>query len=322
MHMNVNRGLVFWGMALVAAGAVALLVQSGAIPDEAARGLWRFWPVALIAAGLAVIASRTPFALVATVVAALVVGGLAGSLVAGWPGGLSVGCGGEPTERMSDEGTFGGSRADVELRMNCGDLAISTASGDGWSVDARHGRDGRPRLTSDGGSLQLVVEGSGPIAFAETRQDWRIVLPTDVELDLDVSANAASSRLDLADAELSRLRLNTNAGDVRVGLEGASVEGLALEMNAGSVRITADGDTALSGEVGMNAGSLELCAPDAAGVEIVLDDPNVTFSHNLDSRGFTESGDTWRSGSGTPAIRLVVDGNAASFRFNPDGGCS
>jgi hypothetical protein len=320
--MNVNRGLVFWGLALVAAGAVALLVQAGTIPDETARGLWRLWPVALIAAGLAVIAARTPFALVATIVAALVVGGLAGSLVAGWPGGLSVGCGGEPTERMTDDGSFTGSRGDVELRMNCGDLAISTAPGDGWSVDARHGRDARPRLTSDDGSLRLVVEGSGPIGFADTRQDWQIVLPTDVELDLDVSANAASSRLDLGGAELSRLRLNTNAGDVRVGLEGASVDALALEMNAGSVRITADENTAVSGEVGMNAGSLELCAPDGAAVEIVLDDPNVTFSHNLGDRGFTESGDTWRSGSGEPAIRLVVDGNAATFRFDPDGGCS
>jgi hypothetical protein len=320
--MHVNRGLVFWGVALVAAGAVALLVQSGAIPDETARGLWRFWPVALIVAGLAVIAARTPVALVATVVAALVIGGLAGSLAAGWPAGLSVGCGGEPTERMTDRGTFTGDRADVELRMNCGDLAISTSPGDDWSVDARHGRDARPRLTSDGGSLRLAVDGTGPIGFADTRQDWRIVLPTGLELDLDVSANAASSRLDLAGADLGGLRLNTNAGDARIGLEGASVDDLSVEMNAGSVRIATDASTTLAGEIGMNAGSLELCVADGSAVEIELDDPNVTFSHNLDDRGFTESGDTWRIGSGSPTIRLVVDGNAASFTVNPDGGCS
>jgi hypothetical protein len=49
--MQVNRGLVFWGVALVTAGTVALLIQSGTIADESARELWRFWPVALIVSG-------------------------------------------------------------------------------------------------------------------------------------------------------------------------------------------------------------------------------------------------------------------------------
>lgn len=320
--MHVNRGLVFWGLALITAGAVALLIQSDAIADETARGLWRFWPVALIVIGLAVIAARTPFALVATAAAAIVIGGLAGTLVAGWPGGLSIGCGGELSERMTDDGSFDASTADVELRMNCGELHISTAPGEGWSVDARYGADAEPTLTSDDGSLRLVVGGTGPIGFANTRQDWSLVLPTGVDLDLDVDANAVSSDIDLADASLARLRMSTNAGDVDLGLEGAAVEGFALDMNAGAVGITVDADTTLDGEVGMNAGSLELCAPDGAAVEIDLDDPNVTFSHNLDDRGFSESGDTWRLGSGTPAVRLTIDGNAASFTYNPDGGCS
>jgi hypothetical protein len=47
-----------------------------------------------------------------------------------------------------------------------------------------------------------------------------------------------------------------------------------------------------------------------------------TFSHDLDDRGFTESGGTWRTDRGIPTIRLAVEGNAASFTFNPDGGCS
>ena len=35
--MRVNHALVFWGIVLVTAGAVALLVQSGTIADDAAR---------------------------------------------------------------------------------------------------------------------------------------------------------------------------------------------------------------------------------------------------------------------------------------------
>ena len=71
----------------------------------------------------------------------------------------------------------------------------------------------------------------------------------------------------------------------------------------------------------MNAGSLELCAPDDAVVAITLEDTNVTFSHNLDDLGLTRRGDTWSTGEGDADIILSIDGNAASFTLNPEGGC-
>jgi len=72
----------------------------------------------------------------------------------------------------------------------------------------------------------------------------------------------------------------------------------------------------------MNAGSLELCVPADVSVAITIEDANITFSHNLDEAGLTRQGDTWNGGSGPPAVTLDVDGNAASFTFNPDGGCT
>lgn len=320
--MQVNRGLVFWGLALVTAGTVALLIQSGSIAEESARELWRFWPVALIVAGLAIIAAHTPFALPATAVAGLVVGGLAGTLVAGWPGGPGIGCSGQPTQLLRESGSFTGSATEVELRMNCGRLGISTAAGSDWSLDARHGAGEELRLEADDTSLRLMAEGGGPMGFGSTRQEWDVTLPTDPALDLEIHANSATSRLDLREADLTSLTLDTNAGDVSVELAGTSVDELSLEMNAGSVRIAADGESRLAGEVSMNAGSLELCAPEGTAVEILLDDPNVTFSHNLAERGFIESDERWSSGTGAPDIRLEVEGNAASFTFNPSGGCS
>ena len=319
--MRVNRGLVFWGLALVVAGAVALLVQSGGIGEEAARSSWRFWPVALIVAGIAVIAARTPFALIATVVAAIVVGGLAGTLVAGWPEGIGLGCGGEPTEQLTESGSFEGDTGDVDLRFNCGDLDVSMASGSGWTVDARYGADARPELRSTADAMSVTADDGGPIGFTNTRQEWAVELPSEAELAFDLEANAASARLDLAGGQFGSLGINANAGDFDVDLSGATVDGFELEMNAGSAEIIADGDTELTGSVGMNAGSLDLCVADGVAVEITLDDPNVTFSHNLEDHDFDESGDTWRLGSGTPAVRLDVEGNAASFTFNPDGGC-
>ena len=112
--MRVNTGLIFWGVALITAGVVALAVQAGAIAAESAQELWRFWPVIIIVIGLAVIAARTPFAVIATVVAGLVVGGMAGTLVAGFPDGFSFGCEGD-AERDADRGRL--------VRDRCGGRA-------------------------------------------------------------------------------------------------------------------------------------------------------------------------------------------------------
>ena len=319
--MQVNRGFAFWGVALITAGVVALAIQAGVILDESARQAWRLWPLLLVVIGLSVIASRSPFALAATVMAGLVAGGLAGTLVAGLPDGLSFGCGGEPTETATDNGTFEGD-ADVELDFNCGDLAVTTAPGTDWSVETRHGGDREPEIASTGGSLRVSAEGGGFIPFTEDgRQEWEVILPTETTLDLAVDADASSSRLDLEGADLARLVIDANAGDVHVGLAEARVGEMGIDANAGSLTLEADASTSLDGSVEINAGSLELCAPDDLVVAISIEEDNVTFSHNLDDQGLTRRGDTWSTGEGEAELTLAIDGNAASFTFNPQGGC-
>lgn len=317
--MHVNRGLVFWGVALITAGAVALAIQSGAIDNATAREAWRFWPVVLIVIGLAVLAARTPFALAVTVAAGLVVGGTAGSFAAGWPDGISVGCGGEPDQQMSENGALD-SGASVKLDFSCGELAVALGDGDAWNLDARHASGEDPSVESNAGSLTIRAP-SGGFGFANARQEWDLTLPGDQDLDLEIDANAASSTLDLADGSLSRLSLDANAGDVKLTLDGATVDRADVSANAGSLSVTIDGDTSLDATFGMNAGSLKLCAAEGTNVEITVSDTNITFSHNLDDSGLSRSGDTWRSGSGTPDARISVEGNAASFSYNPDGGC-
>ncbi len=318
--MQVNRGFAFWGVALITAGVVALAIQAELIPADSARQAWRLWPVVLVVIGLSIIAARTPFALVATLAAGLVAGGLAGTLVAGVGDGFGVGCGGEATETVTADGTFGGD-AQVVLDFNCGELAVSTGNGTDWSVVARHGSDREPQISSDGDSLRVSAGGDGFIGFSEGRQEWDVVLPTEATLDLTVDANASSSQLDLDDADLSRLGIDANAGDLNIGLAGATVAELRIDANAGSLSIVTDDATTLDGSVEMNAGSLELCTSDGSVVAITIDDPNVTFSHNLDDLGLSRVGDTWSTGDGDADITLEVDGNAASFTLNPEGGC-
>jgi hypothetical protein len=320
--MQVNRGFAFWGVALITAGAIALAIQAQLIPAESARQAWRLWPVVLVVIGISIIASRTPFALVATVLAGLVAGGLAGTVVAGMPDGIDIGCGGgEPSETTTADGTFE-SAAEVELDFDCGDLAVTTAAGTDWTVVSRHGSDGEPEITSDGDTLQVRAEDSGFGPFTrDGRQAWDVVLPTEPSLDLTVDASAASSRLDLEGADLSSLAIDANAGDVHVGLAGATIADLGVDANAGSLSIVADDSTNLSGSVEMNAGSLEVCAPEGVVVAITIEDDDITFSHNLDDLGLTRRGNTWSTGGGEPDVSIDIDGNAASFTLNPEGGC-
>jgi len=319
--MQVNRGLVFWGVGLVTAGAVALAIQSNLIAADVARDAWRFWPVVLIIIGLAVIAARTPFALVATLASGLVAGALVGTLVAGVPAGLNLGCGGEIDDRVSADGTFSGA-ATVELDFNCGDLDVVAGDGDAWDVDAGFAEGSEPDISSDGDSLRVRANDGGVMGFANARQDWDITLPSDVRLALDVTANAGSANLGLAEMDLSDLSVDMNAGDMDVDLAGTSVAELSVSANAGSISIVVDEETAADGSVSVNAGSVDLCVADGTAVEITVNDSNITFSHNLDDTDLNRSGDTWRSGDGPADVILEIEGNAASFTYNPTGGCS
>ena len=57
--MRIDRRFLGWGVFLVALGGVPLLVQLGALDSSTVAQLWRFWPVLLIAGGLAILLSRT-----------------------------------------------------------------------------------------------------------------------------------------------------------------------------------------------------------------------------------------------------------------------
>jgi hypothetical protein len=318
--VRINTGLIFWGVALITAGVVALAVQAGAIGQETAQEAWRFWPVIIITIGLAVIAARTQFAVMTTVIAGLVVGGLVGTLVAGFPEGFSFGCDGNAEEAVSERGSFG-TDAEVDLNLNCGELNVTTEAGSNWSVEARYSGDA-PRIDAGAGSLS--VESGDSVSFfagGDADQSWDVTLPTEPTIALSVDANAASSLLELDGATMDGLTIDANAGEVEIRLPGASVTDLSVEANAGSISIEVDDAAQVSGSVEMNAGSLDLCVPEGVGLAITMTDDNITFSHNLDDLGLTRAGDVWRSGSGD-AITLSVEGNAASFTLNPEGGCS
>jgi hypothetical protein len=319
--MKLNQGLLFWGLALVTAGAVALAAQQGYLDKTALADLWRLWPVILIAIGVSVVLSRTPFAVVGTLVAALVVGTAGGALIAVGPQ-MSLNCGGAlPTSLTTEDGEFG-STADVSLDFNCGTLNLDVTDDDGWTVES--GRvDGDPaRITADGDTLrvQTADESAWPDAG---RQLWNVSLPSTTTYDLDINPNAFDANVNLAGGTFTSVSIHPNAGSFVLDLTDAEVADLELSLNAGSASITIGGPMEMGGTLSVNAGSIELCTADDVAIRLVVED-NITFSTNLEDSGLTQSGNTWSTSGFTAAadqVTLNISGNAGSFALNPEGGC-
>ncbi len=319
--MGYHRGLLFWGLALITGGAVALAAQQGYLDREWLAGAWRLWPLILIAIGLSILAARTPFAIVGTALAALVVGAAGGALIAVGPGVAACG-GSEPTNLKTEQGQFG-STAEVSLDFNCGSLEVSTTDSDQWSVaTGRQGGD-PARVTAD--RSRLHVESSDRNAWWNGgRQHWIVGLPTSTTYQLEITPNAADAAIDLGGGHFTSVSLQPNAGSVRLILSDAQVDNLDLSLNAGSAAILIGAGTSMDASLSVNAGSIELCTADGVALSVTVD-ANITFSDNLDESGLQQDGDTWSTPGYAAAddqVQIDLEGNAASFELNPEGGCS
>ena len=169
--------------------------------------------------------------------------------------------GGTPITR---EGAFG-TTAEVDLELSCGELAVTTAPGSTWSIEATNAADRAPQITSSTDRLAVSTaanqSGSG---WHPGSDDWNVVLPTDTTLDLDATINAGRGRLDLSGARLDTLGVDVNAGDMRVDLADATVRRMDVSVNAGATTIHLPASGGFTGDLEVNAGSLQVCVPESA----------------------------------------------------------
>jgi hypothetical protein len=318
--MGYHRGLLFWGLALITGGAVALAAQQGYLDREWLAGAWRLWPLILIAIGLSILAARTPFAIVGTVLAALVVGAAGGALIAVGPGVAACG-GSEPTTLTTSQGQFGPT-ADVTLDFNCGSLEVATTDNDEWSVASGRAGGEPAKVTADRSRLH-VESGDRNGWWNGGRQHWIVGLPTGTTYTLDITPNAADANIDLGGGHFSSVSLQPNAGSLRLILSDAQVDNLDLALNAGSAAILIGPGSSMDATLSVNAGSVKLCAADGVALSVTVD-ANITFSDNLDESGLQQDGDTWSTPGYADAdeqVKIDLEGNAASFELNPEGGC-
>jgi hypothetical protein len=320
--MHINRGLLFWGLALVTAGIVALAAAQGWIDIPAMVDLWDYWPVILIVIGLAIVLSRTPFAVIGVVAAALVVGFAGGAVIAVGPGFGT--CGEVRGAQDTATGEFTAVTANVSLDMNCGELTVGMTDGSGWQAVTTTEDEEDVSLEASSDILEMR-SNTGGFPFNNDRQDWTVTLGRDVAYNLSLSLNAAEGSIDLSDGQLGTLDVHPNAGSLHMDLSGTAVDELDAQLNAGALTLVTDGATQLAGRIGVNAGSVDLCTDPEVGLRITVD-ANVTFAHNLDESPLQQSGEgTFTSpnfGTATRMIDLELEGNAASFTLNPEEGCA
>jgi hypothetical protein len=319
--MRYHRGLLFWGLALITGGAVALAAQQGYIDHDLLAGAWRLWPLILVAIGLSILLRHTPAAIVGTIVAALVVGTAGGALIAVGPGAANCG-GADPTSLTTRQGTFGAS-ASVQLDFNCGTLNVGMDGADGWTV-ASGQRNGSPaKITT--ASDRLEVRGSSDDNwFDRGRLRWNVTLPKATSYELEITPNAAETKVHLGGGRFTSVSLQPNAGSVLLDLTDAQVDNLDLSLNAGSASVIIGPGLEMTGSLSVNAGSIELCTTGDVALRITSDS-NFTFSTNLDETDLVKSGHTWSTGGYDAAraqVSIDLSGNAGSFTLNPEGGCS
>jgi hypothetical protein len=317
--MHIRRGLLCWGLFLIPLGAVPLLVRAGAVDAASLAGAWRLWPIILIALGLALVAGRSQVAVIGTAVTAIILGVAAGGALATgnpWFGVLGdCATGRNTTSQLDQSGSFQSS-ASVRLNLSCGTLQASTGDGSDWALHADYSGP-PPTIAASADRLEIRSPDSG----GSRRQAWNLSLPPALGA-LDLRANAGSGTINLAGADVGKLSAEINAFDLSVDASEAKVQQLDVTLNAGRARIILGGGP-LTGDLSVNAGAIELCVPASAQLQVKLTN-QVTFAQNLDDRGLSQNGDLWtRNGNGdlAAAIQLTVDGAAASFTLDPDGGC-
>ena len=323
--MRVNSGFLGWGVFLVLAGAIPLAVRAGLITADQVRQLGSLWPLIIIGIGVGILLSRTR----AAFLGGLIVAATFGVLVGGWlSGGGGLGpCGSNPSTTPINpvSGSFTGTAADVDIDLNCAELSGTATAGAGWRIDGWDEDGAGPLVDADDRSLVIrSPDRGGPFTFAGPRPAWQLTLPDAVRLDLSLSLNAGSAKLDLTPAQVEALNVEVNAGSATIEL-GSGTDAIDLEagVNAGSLNLILP-SRSVRGSIEVNAGSAELCVP--PGTDLRFDTSGSVISgFDFEDQGLVQDGSTWSTpGFGTSAVQIDLDVqvNAGSLSLNPEGGCN
>lgn len=309
--MRINRGLLNWGVFLIALGGVPLAVQQGFADESIAGDLWRLWPLILVGIGLGLIMRWTPLAWVGGALVAGTFGLIFGALIAGGFSGISntcVGVGSSETVTTQDGDAASSTDFSVDLELSCGQVGLSRAGGAAWDVVAVHDASELPTIEGTQSDLRLrQAEGdSGFFALSQqVRDDWQVEVPATAAISLAMTLNAAEGTVDLGTGPVAAISSTLNASDAGFTLGSAATPqparlDLTLNASSGSIGLPAG---SIVGDITLNVSSLDLCMPADAEARLRID--ATLASDDLGSSGLVKDGDGWQTpGYATAATRI------------------
>lgn len=327
MTVRVHRSFLGWGIFFILVGAVPLALRAGWLTTDQIASAWTLWPLILVGIGLGLVLRRTPLEGLGGLLVAGVVGVMVGGLFAAGIGAFSVGgCGGSNDLRPfgAESGSLA-SPTQVSIEVDCGTLAVTPQDGTDFRVEGEDVSGIGPNITVAGGELTIQARNhwSGLFGVFGEREDWRVALPREVDLDIDLVLNAGSSTVDLAGNRVGSASVQLNAGRSVVDLSGTrSIGTFEFQVNAGAVEVRLPA-TSSSGSIEVNAGSVKICTTPGTAIRIETGD-GVAASYDFDGRGLVHAGSTWQSPDYATAparVDLEVQGNAGSFTLDPAEGC-
>jgi hypothetical protein len=321
--MKTHRGLLNWGIFLVGLGAVPLAVQLNVVSPDAAQGLLRLWPLILIGIGLGLVLRFSRAQALGGVIVAATFGILIGTFFVAGPRSFSAACTGDQPNGtpITRNGTASGT-LDLSVELTCGEMTVTRAGSGSWSVVAQTG-DENPTIEPNGASLRLrsVTLARWPFGN-DQREDWQVVLPTDVTLGSTfLTVNAAQLKATLGSGPIGSVSATYNASDGWLDLAGAPSGSLNATLNASTIGLILPAGP-FSADITINASSLNLCAAPDLGLHITFDD--TLSSNNFAAAGLVQSGKTWQSANYATAQtrdELHISANVSSATLNPQGGC-
>lgn len=251
-----------WPLLLLVAGTLLLLSTTGNLGMEPADLVSQWWPLAIIAVGAWI---------------------LIGAVL--------------PQSRPDGDASLelplqGADAARVKVRFGGGELTIG-AGRPGLLVDGTF--DGLPATYDlrELGSVVLEPESPHTWPWWERTPSWRLGLPAEIPLDLEIESGAAKTRVDLQETKLRSLRIQTGASDTRVRLPRA----------AGETRVRAES----------GAASIVFEVPD--GVAARIDGSMALGSTRVDESRFPRGGGRWETPGYAEAanrVEIKIQGGVGS----------
>ena len=253
-------GAVFWGMILIAFGALLLLGNLGVVEVNWSE-LWRLWPLLVIAAGFSVLAAtHWIWKIVASVFVLVAIAAV-----------VLVGTGVYQTESgdRSEQDISVRSERDItnaEVTIRAGASSLNVESGDISEVVRGELESEGLRLeresTRNGSTQKVTLSTSAEktLWFNPRQNNWDVTLTERLPLKLTIDAGASDIDADLTNAEVTDLDVKAGASRTMITLGGRSqTVNASIDSGASSttIRVPRDSGVELTFDGGLSSRNFE-----------------------------------------------------------------